>query len=122
MRESLTGLSSRGVIRSCGGGQGCRMLVGLAGCREPQWLALLSGYQYGAGLHQKAALVATIMWDDQACSGLRQVAQLCWSYSGVVHHRKMAQATYLALCYGSGSHARGFINEMKSSCGGGLAV
>jgi hypothetical protein len=59
---------------------GCRMLVRLAACSGSWQLAC------GVGLHQKTALVATTMWDDQACSGFRRVAQLCWSYSSVVHH------------------------------------
>jgi hypothetical protein len=100
----------------------CRMLVGLAACSGPRRLALLSGYQCGAGLLRKMALVATTTWDDQACSELRWVAQLRWMYSDAVHRRKTVQATSLALCHGSGSHAHEFINETKSTGGGGLAV
>ena len=55
--------------------RGCRMLVGLVGCSEPQRLALLSGCQFGVGLRWKTALVATTTWDDQACYIWRQVAQ-----------------------------------------------
>ena len=49
---------------------------------------LPSGYQCGLGLHRKMALVAMIVWDDQSCSGLRRVAQLCWCYFNAVHHQK----------------------------------
>jgi hypothetical protein len=102
--------------------RGCRILVGLAACSGPRLLALLSGCQCGTGMRRKTAFVATTTWDDQACSGLRWVAQLCWSYFGAIHRWKTAHATSLAPCHGSGSHACGFINKMKSTCGGGLAV
>jgi hypothetical protein len=103
--------------------RGCRIFVGLAVCSGMRRLALLSGGCYcGVGLCQKRTLAASTTWDDQACSGLRRMAQLCWSYSGAVHHWKTAQATSLASCHGSGCYARGWSDEAKLACGGGLAV
>jgi len=50
--------------------------------------------------------------------GLQRIAvggQLCCSYFGVVHRRKMAQVTTLVCCHGGGSYARVQCNELLST-------
>ena len=92
--------------------RGCFMVVCLAPGSGSRRLARLSGCQFGVAQCLKAALAATAMWDNLACSGLRRVAQLCCSHSGVVHRRKMAQATTLVCCHDGGSYVRVQCNEL----------
>ena len=88
------------------------MVVSLAAGSRSWRLARLSGCQFGVAQRLKAALAATATWDNLACSGLRRVAQLCCSHSGVVHRRKMAQATTLVCCHDGGSYVRVQCNEL----------
>ena len=93
------------------------MVVSLAAGSGSRRLARLSGCQFGVAQCLKAALAATATWDNLACSGLRRVAQLCCSHSGVIHRRKMAQTTTLVCCHDGGSYVRVQCNELLSTGG-----
>jgi len=79
---SFMGLqSSCGGVRTPGGGRGLSHFVSVAAGSGPWRLALLGNCQCGAGQRLVTALAASTSCDDLACSGLRRVAQLCWTTS-----------------------------------------